>query len=130
MLIAKKLIAPCGMNCALCLAYMRDQKHCPGCRGDDAEKSKSCRQCRIKNCSKLLKNKWQYCWRCDSFPCGRIQHIDKRYRTKYEMSMIENLKYVRDFGIRKFLIREQKRWVKGGKIYCVHHHKYYEQIKP
>ena len=36
------LIAPCGMNCRLCLAYIRDKKACPGCLGDDHFKSISC----------------------------------------------------------------------------------------
>ncbi len=27
-------IAPCGMNCATCLAYLRDKNTCCGCRGD------------------------------------------------------------------------------------------------
>jgi len=25
------LIAPCGMNCRLCMAYQRDKKQCKGC---------------------------------------------------------------------------------------------------
>jgi len=61
---------------------------------------------------------------CEKYPCQRLKSLDKRYRTKYGMSMISNLEYIRDHGIKKFLIREQKRWVKGGKIYCVHRHEY------
>jgi hypothetical protein len=127
--ISKKLIAPCGMNCALCLAYLREKNHCPGCRGDDKIKQPSCRQCSIKNCPKLLKNKWRYCFRCDTFPCARLRHLDERYRTKYEMSMLDNLEYLKQFGITKFIFHEKKRWAKGDNIYCVHHHKYYEQTK-
>jgi len=26
------LIAPCGMNCGACIAFMRDKNNCPGCR--------------------------------------------------------------------------------------------------
>jgi hypothetical protein len=129
MLITKQLIAPCGMDCALCLAYLREEKRCPGCRGDDKIKQKSCRLCRIKNCSKRQKNKWTYCFECDTFPCARLKHLDERYRTKYEMSMLANLKYIKKHGIRKFIAHEQKRWVKGDKIYCVHKHKYFKQDK-
>jgi hypothetical protein len=26
------LIAPCGMNCGVCMAYLREKNKCPGCR--------------------------------------------------------------------------------------------------
>ncbi len=134
MAITKYHIAPCGMNCHLCMAYFKklgklpDRQNipCPGCRGSDKAKAKSCLTCRIKTCTKRQKNKWQYCFQCDTFPCARLKQLDKRYRTKYEMSMIANLEYIRDHGIRRFVKREQRRWTKGDKIYCVHHHKYYE----
>jgi hypothetical protein len=51
-----------------------------------------------------------------------LKHLDKRYRTKYEMSMIENLGNIKNFGIRKFLKNEDVRWTCsqcGGTI-CVH----------
>lgn len=117
------------MNCALCMAYLRKKHHCPGCRGDDRTKQQSCRLCRIKNCPKRLKNKWQYCFACDAFPCDRLKHLDERYRTKYEMSMIENSNYIKKHGLKKFLAHEEKRWTKGDMIYCVHKHKYYKQAE-
>ena len=120
-----KLIAPCGMNCGVCMAYLRDKNTCPGCRIDDPDKAYSCIHCKIKNCPRLKKGGYKYCFECEVFPCAKIKHIDKRYRAKYEMSMINNLKYIRDRGIRKFVQREKKRWIKGDKVYCVHHHKYY-----
>ena len=51
-----------------------------------------------------------------------LKHLDKRYRTKYNMSMIENLENIMNFGIRKFLKNEDIRWTCfqcGGTI-CVH----------
>lgn len=120
--ISAKLIAPCGMNCRLCSAYTRDKKPCPGCRGDDSLKSKSCVVCRIKNCEKMVDAKVKYCFGCDSFPCVRLNHLDKRYRTKYGMSMIGNLESIRDLGIRHFIRAEKERWrcPKCGEIFCVH----------
>ena len=35
--------------------------------------------------------KVQYCYECAEFPCRSLKHLDKRYRTNYRMSMIENL---------------------------------------
>jgi uncharacterized protein YdhG (YjbR/CyaY superfamily) len=122
--IAARHIAPCGMDCHLCMAYLRDQKHCPGCRGSDATKAKTCVNCVIKNCPKLAKDKRLFCTGCDIFPCARLKHLDQRYRTKYEMSMLDNLEYIRKHGLDKFVEHEHKRWIKGDKIYCVHRHEY------
>lgn len=116
------IIAPCGMNCGICRAYLRDKNKCPGCRGDDDRKQKSCLNCRIKNCEELKNNDFTYCSSCSLFPCDRIRHLDKRYRTKYNMSMIENLDTINKLGIRKFVENEKMRWACsecGGTI-CVH----------
>jgi len=110
------------MNCRLCRAYVRDNKPCPGCRGDDSSKSKSCITCLIKNCEKLVSGGIDYCFGCDSFPCARLNNLDKRYRTKYGMSMIENLVHIKKFGIRAFIRNEKERWScrECGQLICVH----------
>jgi hypothetical protein len=124
------LIAPCGMNCNLCKAYLRDKNKCPGCRsGGNKNKLDTRVNCIIKNCDQLKKNNWKYCSdKCEKFPCTRLKNLDKRYRNKYDMSMIENLESIKKLGIRKFIEKEKKRWIKGNKIYCVHNKQYY-QIK-
>ena len=121
------LIAPCGMNCSLCVAYLRDKKRCPGCRNISNENEPKTRtQCTIKNCDQLKKDNWKYCSdKCEKFPCKRLKNLDKRYRTKYDMSMIANLENIKKLGIRKFIEKEKKRWIKGGKIFCVHRKEYY-----
>jgi hypothetical protein len=121
-----KLIAPCGMNCNLCSAYLRDKQKCPSCRGEDVGKNKYCINCIIKNCEHLEKNNWKYCTeKCEKYPCKRLNSLDKRYRTKYNMSMIENLEYIEKHGIRKFLKNEKNRWIRGDEVFCVHQKKYY-----
>jgi len=121
-LMKSVLIAPCGMNCRLCRAYIRDKKACPGCRGSDSFKSKACVTCRIKNCEKIMKEGFKYCFSCGSFPCARLHHLDKRYRTKYGMSMLDNLENIRKFGIMHFVGSEKERWTcpECGEIICVH----------
>lgn len=116
------LIAPCGMNCGICMAYLRDKNKCPGCRGGNENKSKSCLNCKITNCKVFQKGKVKFCFRCENFPCVILKHLDKRYRTKYNMSMIENLEYIKEFGIKKFVENEKTRWTcpKCGGIICVH----------
>ena len=119
----KDLIAPCGMNCGICMAYLREKNKCPGCRMIGIDTSVSRARCRIKKCEELLKNKLDFCYECSEFPCERIKHLDKRYRTKYDMSEIENLEFIRDNGIDKFLEKETKRWKcpKCGGVIDVHH---------
>ena len=123
------LIAPCGMNCNLCIAYLRDKNKCPGCREDSIGKSKSCSSCIIKNCDQLNRNNWKYCTKkCEKYPCKRLRDLDKRYRTKYDMSMISNLESINRDGIRKFINNEKEKYISGNKIFCVHHKKYYKLI--
>ena len=120
--ISETLIAPCGMNCQLCRAYVRVKKACPGCRSSDNSKSKSCIECHIKNCEKIVSGGISYCFECDRFPCVRLVHLDRRYRTKYGMSMIENLSAVKNLGIKQFIENEIKRWAcpECGGLLCVH----------
>jgi len=116
------LIAPCGMNCELCMAYLRDRNKCPGCRGPDDNKSITRVKCKMKNCEVFKNGDAEFCFECEDFPCDKLEHIDKRYRNKYHMSMIKNLKSIRDFGIDNFLIDETEKWTcpKCGGTICVH----------
>lgn len=110
------------MNCGICLAYLREKNRCPGCRGSDEDKPNSCVRCRIKTCRTLRREKAKFCIQCIDSPCDRLKSLDKRYRLKYHMSMIENLKYIKELGIRKFLQKEKTRWAceKCGGTICVH----------
>jgi hypothetical protein len=122
-----KLIAPCGMNCNLCIAYLRDNNKCPGCRVDSKDKNRSCTACIIKGCDHLKNNNLKYCSnKCSQFPCKRLKGLDKRYRTKYDMSMLDNLEYIEKNGIRNFLQNKKDRWVRGDEVFCVHHKKYFK----
>lgn len=120
--IPTKLIAPCGLNCRLCRAYIRGKNTCPGCRGDDHLKAKYCVICKIKNCDNLVKGNYKYCFQCSSFPCDRLKRMDKRYRTKYGMSVIDNQQYIKKLGIRRFIKNEKEKWrCPGcGDFICVH----------
>ncbi len=120
--IDTSLIAPCGMNCRLCIAYGRRKNACPGCRAEDRGKAETVVTCRIKNCERLAQRKARYCMGCDTLPCDRLKCLDKRYRTKYGMSMIENLAQIKELGVRQFVRNEKDRWTCPvcGEILCVH----------
>lgn len=115
-------IAPCGMNCSLCLAFQREKNKCSGCNAKDGSKVNHCNVCKIKNCTEHSNAKTEYCYSCGKFPCKRMKQLDKRYRTKYGMSMIKNLRTIEAHGIKSFAEMETKKWTcrKCGSLLCVH----------
>jgi len=109
-------IAPCGMNCALCSAFLARTHAIPKARG----RITHCLGCRIgnkrcaflkKQCEKLLAGTVGYCYECEGFPCERLARIDRRYRRSYSTSLIENLEQIRDFGIDAFFWNQKKRFL-------------------
>ena len=122
-LIHDEMIAPCGMNCEICIGHIRDKRKCPGCREMDAYESGYGRKCIIRSCQILKNNNLKFCSdTCEKYPCLRLKNLDKRYRTKYGMSMIENLENIKNLGIEKFVESEQIRWKcrECGELLCVH----------
>ena len=101
------LIAPCGMNCAVCSAYLAREHnikasgikmpYCSGCRPSN-------RQCAWlkKRCQLPLNGEVKYCNECPDFPCDRLRHIDQRYITNFRTSFLENLKYIQKRGMPGF----------------------------
>jgi len=120
------LIAPCGMNCALCVSYLAGKhdlnrqgfrkKTCPGC----LPRGKHC-TFMSSHCELLAKGLVRFCFECADFPCPRLKALDKRYRTKYHMSMLENLEHIRAHGLDSFLEDQEARWrcpECGGTVCC------------
>jgi hypothetical protein len=125
------LVAPCGMNCGLCKAYlaythgipMKRGKvtHCAGCLP-------RAKYCYLKRgCKKLGKNQIQSCSQCDTIPCKQLAHLDKRYRERFSMSMIENLRMIKVEGLDLFLKKQEERYrcPNCGDVVCVHDGKCY-----
>lgn len=121
-----ELIAPCGMNCGLCSSYLamkNDLKkkgigktYCSGC----LPQSKNCYYKRL--CDQLGKGLVRFCYECGDFPCRRLKTLDKRYRTFYHMSMIDNLGFIKLNGIKRFLEKEEEKWrcPECGAVICCH----------
>jgi hypothetical protein len=60
-------------------------------------------KCKIKNCVVFQKGNARLCFECGNFPCTNLKRLDKRYRIKYNMIMIENLENIKGLSIEKFL---------------------------
>lgn len=112
----QQLVAPCGMNCALCQAYQGKGLACHGC-GHGGER-KACQNCSIQKCE----NKKTFCFECTQYPCKRLKALDKRYRTKYHMSMLENLALIQANGLDEFVRQQNERYrcSSCGKLRTVH----------
>ena len=119
--ITQNLIAPCGMNCGVCKAFLREHNPCHSCNDAERNKPKTRVHCRLRLCEKRA---GKFCCDCAEFPCDRLGRLDRRYRTRYGMSQIENLECIRDKGIRKFLANERKKWICEEVVFCVHDKKY------
>lgn len=121
-----ELIAPCGMNCNVCSNYLsleNDTKskgvklpYCKGCR----PRNKKCSFVK-KKCDRLLNNKVDFCYKCEEFPCKLVKKLSEGY-AKYRINMVENLQFIKEFGIEKFLESEKKKWQCSncGKTICCH----------
>lgn len=113
------LIAPCGMDCAICMAFLRKKNRCGGCYSPQRQRR---RNCPLFSCEQI---RGRFHHTCDEFPCRRLSQLDKRYRAKYQMSMLDNLAAIKKDGIRAFLKSERERWTCtacGGTI-NVHHYR-------
>lgn len=116
------LIAPCGINCSLCMAFMRKRNPCPGCRVEDKHKPITRTKCGIKTCKGLARNNYQFCFSCAGFPCNLIRRMDTRYRKRYGFSTILNLESIKEKGIGVFLEEEKIKWTCSncGTLLCIH----------
>ena len=116
------LIAPCGMNCGICMAYLRKRNKCNGCGALNTWNPKTRVECKIKNCGSLTISGRKFCYECEQYPCKILQKMDTRYRTKYKMSVIENLDCIRKYGLESFQNSDTEKWrcAMCGGVICVH----------
>ena len=117
------LIAPCGMDCGLCSHHLRTKDRCAGCTTGDPAMPKYCTVCRIRNCDELARTGARFCsTACARFPCLRLRRLDARYRGRYGMSMIANLRSIEEGGVDAFVESERARWTcpQCGGVVCIH----------
>jgi N-acetylglutamate synthase-like GNAT family acetyltransferase len=123
--ISPSLIAPCGMNCSICSSYLSFQNNlpftqCKGCRPRNKQCAFIKKKC--KDNLKLLSGVISFCFECGCFPCERLVHLDKRYRTDFGMSMIGNLERIQHKGLMQFIKGQYKKYhcPRCGDLISVH----------
>lgn len=109
----KRLIAYCGMDCAMCRSYQSGLYHlkqkgmnykvCPGCK----VRGLGCVHM-ANSCELIGKGQIDFCFECKNYPCDRLKRLDKRYQSKYHMSMIDNLNLIKDKGLETFISSQNK----------------------
>jgi len=114
-------MAPCGVICDICLGFQRKKNRCVGCN-NIGNKPNHCTVCSIKSCPEKKGNEKLLCYDCTKFPCRRIKDLDKRYILKYGESPVDNLKRVKESGLKHFIDTEKEKWrcIKCSQLLCVH----------
>lgn len=109
------LIAPCGMNCAVCsryLSYLNNLKRsqCSGCRPGNKKCSYLFERCSGINSDLKSNAGAQFCTECKLYPCSQINRMDKRYKNSYGMSVKENLERIREIGLELFTEEQDEKY--------------------
>jgi hypothetical protein len=84
--ISEKLIALCGMNCAICskyLAYVNNLKRsqCKGCRPENKKCTYLFEKCSGINNTVKGNATTIFCFECEKYPCKEINRMDDRYQS-------------------------------------------------
>ncbi len=126
--ISAALIAPCGMNCALCSRYLAfrhdiNRSQCRGCRS----RQEPCHYL-FEKCTGLnhaAGGDVAFCFACAQYPCQQIKRMDARYRKNYGMSVLENLAYIQQRGLPAFIAEQyaRHRCTRCGGLISVHNRK-------
>lgn len=124
-MFTEEMIAPCGLDCSLCMFAHAKEKPCLGCNVDGDTKPAFCASwCKIIPCEKRVKNGYRFCDECPDYPCEDMMEREKRYTTAYPLkeSPMQNLRDIRAMGMEAFLEQQRKRFSCpqcGGPI-CIH----------
>ncbi len=119
--MAITIVAPCGLICDICVGFQRKKNRCPGCTGI-GNKTTHCMKCSILNCPEKQGVSSRPCNGCSRYPCKRLKSLEKRYKTKYGESLMENFQKIEELGLDQFLLETEKEWTcpSCGALLSVH----------
>jgi hypothetical protein len=122
------LIAPCGMNCAICSRYLSyvnglKRSQCGGCRSQDQVCEYLLQKC--AGASHGTTANAAFCFECSHYPCQQINRMDSRYRANYGMSVKDNLEAIKSEGLSCFVDSqyEEHSCSKCGGLVSIHNGK-------
>ena len=79
------LLAPCGLDCAVCSRHVHGKIPCPGCRARLDEPDSYRRKCVMRACT--LERGYVTCADCAERPCKRVKTFRKRYMDGYGVDL-------------------------------------------
>jgi hypothetical protein len=67
------------------------------------------------------------CSECGDMPCRRLDNLDQHYQERYGMSMVENLKEIKEKGMTEFLKGQEAKYhcPSCGDVISIHDGKCY-----
>lgn len=99
-------VGACGLGCVLCPRYYTEGKSkCDGC---GSAYSYAAVGCKFFRCCVKGKN-FETCAECNDFPCSTFEGADEYDSFLTHRKMISNLRFIKTFGIKKFLNEQEKR---------------------
>jgi len=106
-------IGVCGLDCGLCPRYYTvGASRCPGCVGPDFFNKHP--SCSFITCCVKKKN-LEVCAECSEFPCSKFksdeeyQQLKESYSYPSSKKVIQNLNFIKNYGIEKFIVQQKKR---------------------
>jgi len=114
--ISDELIAPCGMNCAICSRYLSylnnlNKPKCSGCIPENKKCSYLFEKCNGINNSLNGNASAKFCFECKQYSsCREIIRMDERYKNNYKMSVKKNLSDIQKRGVDKFIEEQYKKY--------------------
>lgn len=122
----------CGLYCGACPVLVANQKDevektakewkmkpeeikCSGCKTDT--NSVFCIDCEIKHCAE--KQKVEFCFVCDEFPCSRITEF-RNDECAHHSVVLKNLRIIKENSLENWLAEQKQRWLCSncGELFC------------
>ena len=100
------LLAPCGLDCAVCSRHVHSKIPCPGCRARLSEPDVYRRKCIMRACT--AEQGIEHCGQCKTAPCKRLKAFEKRYFEGYGVSPLSDARFAAQFGAEALLERHRQ----------------------
>lgn len=86
----------CGLNCGLCPRYHTDgSSRCPGCGGEGFFRQRP--KCGVISCNR--RKGIEFCYRCDEFPCSKIEKADAVDSFITHLNMLSDSRRAQHIGL-------------------------------